>query len=260
MKFEGNGRLYLSGVLLSISKKLSACDDFSKLSLNKEIELAMKIECVADKIIANILNDDQLMVDADGRILATYAECDNSLKNRSRFELILASYFVGLIVVENSIFSCSYAQACCLLRQEFEALTNMRNLLNGSMIDGKSPQIKILNENYRRIYSALTGVAHLSSHDDLSEVIDQKDMGDTLLLTPMHVSLIPGFDRELSKLLYVLHLVMFIEVCYAIRSYICKYINSISLSDSYFDDLKILFEELASTKPSLGLDSEKIGG
>ncbi len=72
------------------------------------------------------------------------------------------------------------------------------------MRDKKAPNIKVLDQHYKLIYSKLTDIAHLNCHDTLSSIVKGNSMSD-MLISPLRFSFISDFNENLSKDLFATH-------------------------------------------------------
>ncbi len=83
----------------------------------------------------------------------------------------------GIHAVEYCIKNGIYAQAAALVRMEIEGVECLRGIRQGTQRDGATPRLLAL-KHLGRTYSQLTGLAHLSSHDLLTHVVN-REIGNT---------------------------------------------------------------------------------
>lgn len=83
----------------------------------------------------------------------------------------------GIHAVEYCITNGIYAQASALVRMEIEGVECLRGLRQGVQRDGATPRLLAL-KHLGRTYRQLTGLAHLSTHDLLTHVVNPQ-IGNT---------------------------------------------------------------------------------
>lgn len=223
-------------------------DDFLSAMRSVRLELS---SCL-NKIWGNY----KLMVvphpDGDGDLLLSGAkDVLPFVEDREKFEAVLASYITGIRTVEGIIFEGAYVQACCLIRQELEALTQMRHIMNGTSKAKKAPNIKVLEKHHKLIYSELTGVAHLSHHEDLSSMAKGSSFAQDLLISPLQFNFISEFDSSLSKNLFAIHYSVIIEVLLCLDEYFSKYIPTVELGLESQENLFNAHNKLVELVPKL---------
>lgn len=117
---------------------------------------------------------------------------------------LLASFVIGMDLCERAIAEGRLLQACALVRQEMETVTQMTAIAEGRYCDGRTPNVAALEEDLRRMYGALTDAAHVSRHWIVRSATEyESDAADT-----SYTRHFPAFDREASRGLFVTHLVL----------------------------------------------------
>jgi len=141
---------------------------------------------------------------------------------------LIASYVQGIDITESSISEAQYMKATAIEKQNYEILTRIIEVKKGVAKEGQTPQIKNLPEKFRKTYGDLNKVAHPSNsgviEQLITKIIDGRSKG---------VSYLPSFNKELSKTMYELHLIImyniileFIELL--IEMYSDKIINELN--------------------------------
>lgn len=139
---------------------------------------------------------------------------------------------LSLTPIKRLIFEGSYVSACVLLRNSIEATIQLRKVLDGKYKAREIARISNEDERIRRIYSKITGLAHLSDDVFLSDVTKTRPSNQTdELLTPMLRILSPQFDHDLGKSLFSLHIICTTEAVYRINLYLKNHIPSKRISD-----------------------------
>lgn len=198
------------------------------------------------KVVSNILdqicNDYRLMTTSDWGgpgLLILNGSGLPGVDNREKFESILSVFSLGLIPIKTLIFEGSYVQSCTLLRSSIEIMVQLREILDNKYKDKKTPKISGLDEKMRRIYSELTGLAHLSDSEFLSSVTKGNYDSGEALLTPLFRVLTPQFNEGLSNILFSIHIVSSIEIILLIDEYINANISGNKIKRDTIEKLKV---------------------
>lgn len=171
------------------------------------------------------------------RVLAGSGEDD--VNNREIFESILSVFSLSLLPIKRLIFEGSYTSACVLLRANIESMVQLRKVLERQYKRGEVPRITGEDERIRRIYSEITGLAHLSDELFLSHVTKGHSAHDgDELLTPLFRVLTPQFNFGLGEPLFALHIVCSIETIVRINTYLETHIPCRKISESNLSFLK----------------------
>ncbi|MBO0405766.1 hypothetical protein ACE1OG_06280 [Aeromonas hydrophila] len=160
------------------------------------------------------------------------------ISNREKFESILSVFALGLNSIKRMIFEGSYVQSCTLLRSSIETMVQLRKILEDKYVDKQTPRVSNLDEKLRRVYSDLTGLAHLSDSEFLSHITKGSYDNGEALLTPLLRTLTPQFNDSLSQFLFSIHIVCAIETILLIDEYLNANIPQNAMNKSVVDRLK----------------------
>ena len=116
---------------------------------------------------------------------------------------LIATYVQGVDITETAISEAQYSKATAIEKQNYELLTRIIEVKKGVAKEGRTPQIKNLPEKFRRIYGDLNKVAHPSNSNVIENLIRKIESGES-----KGISYIPKFDKNISKILYELHLII----------------------------------------------------
>lgn len=251
-----NGQMLSTTLDIMQDRNSSMCRDNTAKKLNDFLYTMRAIRIELNNCLNKIWNNYELMAishpNGIGKLILSGAKDTLPfVEEREKFEAVLASYITGIRTVESVIFEGAYVQACCLIRQELEALTQMLHLLSGTHIDEKAPNIKVLESYHKLIYSELTGIAHLANHEDLSSMSRGSCYVHESLISPLRFSFISEFDSSLSKNLFAIHYSIIIEVLWCLDDYFEKHIPSIQRSLESQDNLFNAYHRLAELVPKL---------
>lgn len=242
-------------ITLGICQKNSRlkCLEKSKIEFNELQPVFFQVFDVFNDVMHGIWNNYELTVSKDEvgihRILA--ASKESKIQNRIIFESILSVFSLSLIPIKNLIFEGSYISACTLLRSNIEAMVQLRKILEGRHKDGQIPRISEENEPLRRIYSKITGLAHLSDSPFLSNVTKGHSAIDSdELLTPLLRVLTPQFNSNLGEEIFALHITCSIEIILRINTYLETHIPSKRISE---ENLALLAEHNKTAWAKLSL-------
>ena len=170
------------------------------------------------------------------RILATLE--DDEANNRKIFESILSVFSLSLTPIKRLIFEGSYVSACTLLRANIEAMVQLRKVLRGQYKRRQTPRITEEDERIKRIYSKITGLAHLSDDLYLSDVTKgHSSIENDELLTPLLRVLTPQFNHNLGEGLFSLHIACSVEIIFRINTYLETHIPSKKISSESLSTL-----------------------
>jgi hypothetical protein len=93
------------------------------------------------------------------------------LREKLRRATIHSAFIQGIHAVEYCTSNGLYAHAAALVRMEIEAVEGLRGIRHRKQRDGETPRLLALR-HLGRTYSQLTGLAHLSTHELLSHVVN----------------------------------------------------------------------------------------
>jgi hypothetical protein len=146
------------------------------------------------------------MLRTNGKIVsATHTSVERSA--------LFAAYFIGMDLCERAIEEGRYLQAHVLLRQEMETLAQLKAVRHGSRNESRSPNIAVLEESIRRIYSELSSAAHLSAHHIVRQATSYEMTNIKDLPGPTSGSrFFPDFNEHIARTSFTLHLILTAEV------------------------------------------------
>lgn len=174
-------------------------------------------------------------------------------EKRREFEILIACYISGIRISELAITEGAYSQACCLLRQEIESLTQLTHVFNDTRSNNRAPNIKVLDRQFKDIYSLLTGVAHLISKDALkgfSALTYQHHPSDRLTL-PMLADCLPSYKKEYSDLLLGIRALTMICVLGVIDKYAKRHFPQLAMTTKAIEELKEIYKCLSISVPEI---------
>ncbi len=228
---------------------LGICQEDARLKCLKKSEAELgqlqtvffRVFRIFNDAMQGIWNNYELMTKRTGsgihRILA--GSGDDGVRDREIFESILSVFSLSLAPIKRLIFEGSYVSACTLLRANIETMVQLRKVLEGQYKRGQTPRITGEDERIRRIYSEITGLAHLSDDLFLSDVTKGHSAHENHeLLTPLFRVLTPQFNFGLGESLFALHIVCSIEIILHISTYLETHIPSKKISDDNLNFLK----------------------
>jgi hypothetical protein len=122
---------------------------------------------------------------------------------------LFAAYFIGMDLCERAIEEGRYLQAHALLRQEMETLAQLKAVRHGSRNESRSPNIAVLEESIRRIYSELSSAAHLSAHHIVRQATSYEVTNVVDLPGPTSgTRFFPDFNEHIARTSFTLHLIL----------------------------------------------------
>lgn len=144
--------------------------------------------------------------------LSRLATCKSGVPGASSpsisHRLILNATFVqGLAMTETLVMEGQYAKAAAALKQDYELLVRVREVLAGTDKHGVTPQVRHAPDGSQRYYGDLNKLAHPSCLDVLTSVIASYEEGEARGVSP-----IPTYVRETAYSLYELHLYLMFEM------------------------------------------------
>ena len=172
---------------------------------------------------------------------------------RREFEVLIACYISGMRISESAITEGAYSQACCLLRQEIESLCQLTHVFNDTRSKDRAPNIKVLERQFKDIYSLLSGVAHLTSTEALenfSSLTFKHHPADRLTL-PMLADCLPSYKKECCDLLLGIRALTMICVLGVIDKYLKQHYPPLTMKPDEIDELKKIYELLCRAVPEI---------
>jgi hypothetical protein len=228
---------------------LGICQKEAKKECLKSSEAAFdELQSVFFRVF-RIFNDAMQRIWNNHELMTQKTECgalriiagsgDEGVREREIFESILSVFSFSLLPVKQLIFEGSYVSACTLLRSNIETMVQLRKILEGRYKTGETPRVSREDESIRRIYSEITGLAHLSDDVFLSDVTKGRSANSNYeILTPLFKMLSPQFNSGLGASLFALHIICSIEIIFRVNSYLEKNIPGRSLSVKDLSDLR----------------------
>lgn len=222
-------------------KARNKCVSRSKHELSDLNRTYAEVFNVVSDTLHQIWNNFELMTTTDweghGHLILNNSDMPG-VSNREKFESILSVFTLGLSPIKTMIFEGSYVQSCTLLRSSIETMVQLKKILEDKYKDQQTPRISNLDEKLRRVYSDLTGLAHLSDSEVLSRITKGSyDNGETLL-TPLLRILTPQFNDGLSQVLFSIHIICTIETILLIDEYLNTNIPEKAIDSSVLERLK----------------------
>ena len=134
------------------------------------------------------------------------AFAQEEIQEKLRRATIHSAFIQGIHVVEYCISNGNYAQAAAMVRMEIEAVEGLRGIRQRKQRDGETPRLLALR-HLGRTYSQLTGLAHLSTHDLLSQVVNPEignidhvfNVNFARHMFGTHLSALAAFALDLSE-------------------------------------------------------------
>lgn len=157
--------------------------------------------------------------------------------------IVLISCFVqGFNTSYSKIMKGYYAQSAAVVRQEFELITRLWELRENKSKYGKVPNMTIHPSENRKIYGALSDIAHLSKSDKVKSTL-------TSIVTPERKTISPSlhFKADYCTFLFETHLYTFY---FAAKEYMLVF------DEMYGEDSKELNECAALLEKALILMKE----
>jgi hypothetical protein len=119
-------------------------------------------------------------------------------------------YFEGVKTgcrTQDLIFGGFYAQAHNSLKQEIEMVSRIQEIRRGTAKDGKTPNVKNTPSKLGPVYGSINGVAHVSNHSALQELLAANVGTEVTAVSPN-----PVFIPKLAGMLWSLHLLCVVDV------------------------------------------------
>lgn len=208
-------------------RKKANCSDRTLEALSDLREKTDQLEFMFGDMLSHISNKYDLMVKKINGCDVILSGAENVIPNigrRDGIESMIASFSVGINSVETLLKDGAYIQTCAVLRQELEILTQIHHFSNETYQEKQAPNIKVLEEGYRKLYGKLSKVAHLSCKKTIDSFTNKCSGTSQTLLSPLLYSLSPEFNKELCDELMAFHALVFIEVIEETQKYIKEFI------------------------------------
>jgi hypothetical protein len=198
-----------------------------------------KVFQVTSDTLHGIWNNYELMVTSGEKIHAILSGSElPGVDGREKFESILSAFCLGLTPIKDLIYEGAYVQSSILLRSNIEILVQLKKILNGIYKDKETPNISRLKKELRKIYSELTGLAHLSDSKLLTHFTKGGDISNSALVTPLFRTLTPVFKQEIGEVLFSLHIVTSIDIIILVGEYLNSNIPSKPIPSESINQIK----------------------
>lgn len=154
-------------------------------------------------------NTDRQMMHARRHLLAILKYLHNSFtsattdvsENEKERILLLVSFVQGVGHVESLITEGQYIKACPAIRQDYEFLTRVLELREGTAKTGDRPNIRNAPEGSQRFYGQLSKIVHPVHPAILLNFLQNwEDESNSIVVTHL-----PHFVRPLASHLYKIH-------------------------------------------------------
>lgn len=121
---------------------------------------------------------------------------------------LFASFVIGMDTCERAIEEGRYLQAHALLRQEMEALAQVKAVRAGTRKASRSPNVAALEKSLARLYDDLSSAAHLSKPHIVQAATEHAVHGEDLPGPTAGTRYFPAFDKELARRSFGIHLML----------------------------------------------------
>lgn len=187
-------------------------DDFTRKGLLLEAKIVKDKEVIRKKsreTYGNDLLDSRLIMTS---IIYILFEIKEGLEGKtsesiSRRIHLIASYVQGIDITESSISEAQYMKATAIEKQNYEILTRIVEVKTGVAKEGQTPQVKNMPDKFRKAYGDLNKIAHPSNSGVIEKLVTKITNDNS-----NGVSYIPSFNKELSKTMYELHLIIMYNI------------------------------------------------
>lgn len=210
-------------------KKRENCAVQTDEALSDLFRKKVQLESVFGVLLSHIWNRYELMVeriDDTDLILSGAEDIIPEVRRRDGIESMIASFSIGISSIETLLRDGAYIQACAILRQEIEILTQIHHFSNGTYKALKAPNVKVLEDRYRTLYGQLSKVVHLSCKKKMKNLAKGGGVNEPLL-SPLLYSFSPEFNNGLCNELMALHILVFIEIINETQGYIKEIVPDI---------------------------------
>jgi hypothetical protein len=119
---------------------------------------------------------------------------------------LFAAFFIGMDLCEHAIEEGRYLQAHALLRQEMETLAQLKAVRLGKRKDAGSPNVSVLEESIRRMYSELSSAAHVSAHHIVRQATSYETTDLDLPGPTSGTRFFPDFNEHIARASFTMHL------------------------------------------------------
>ena len=120
---------------------------------------------------------------------------------------LVASFVIGLGIVEETITGGYYLQAAALLRQELETLAALAEIDLGTRQEGRVPNVRSI-EQVKHLYGDLSAAAHVANRNILELATSRLKPLDGIPTDTVVTRYIPAFDETIARRLYSTHILM----------------------------------------------------
>jgi hypothetical protein len=125
---------------------------------------------------------------------------------------ILAAFVMGLSLVEEALLDGFNPQASALVRQEVEAIAALEEIRLGRRVEGRTPNVSVVETLNGRVYGGMSNAAHLSHHETLRNLVSMRAEVDhapgpvaAYLMSPQHLP-------ETTRRMFGLHVLLMIHL------------------------------------------------
>lgn len=120
---------------------------------------------------------------------------------------LVASFVIGLDIVEQTITGGYYLQAAALLRQELETLAALAEIDLGTRQEGRVPNIRSI-EQVKHLYGDLSAAAHVANRTILTLTTSLPKSPKATPTDTTVTRYFPAFDESIARCLYSTHILM----------------------------------------------------
>ncbi len=176
---------------------------FAATLLESQASIRQEIKSNWPSLLGDLYPAREYCLAAIGSVLARpdKAVQESEVAQKVRRTTIHSAVTQGIYAIDCCLSAGLYAQASALIRQEFEAVDGLRGIRQGKQKDKTTSQIKALR-HLGRVYSQLTGLAHLSDHQILAHAVSE-EVG----------SFDPRLNPELCRFLFSVHVNSLVGIC-----------------------------------------------
>jgi len=131
--------------------------------------------------------------------------------------VLLASFVQGIHPTESLISEGQYIKAAAVLKQDYEILARLGEVLEGTAVAGQTPNARAAPRGSQRLYGELNKVAHPSNKHLMEQLLGRLSAGEVQGISPF-----PVFNRGVACSLYELHV---FTLMYALRAAVVLFLE-----------------------------------
>lgn len=129
----------------------------------------------------------------------------NTSKSIEERLFLIAAFIQGVSITENAILEAQYIKAAAIMKQDYEIITRIQQVIEGKAIQGDNPNAKYAPKGASFVNGYLNDIAHISKIDVLKFYLGSQ-------VNKFGIEIAPAIKEEQMKTFYLYFMMICVEI------------------------------------------------